>query len=278
MKRILIFMTLAAFSVPIHAAILATVPRQGSMLMPEVYYHENTDSVTVDLSAINVIAQLTPLLVSNPNDSFNPADPWFQYLDPSQQGLAFSRRYGFDMDAMSDYLPGNRALWIHKLSGSPELSFYDYNDFVSPKTWNPIFGTAGTSNAVYWNELMWHIGVTARPAPPGRTNNYSAMFEVYVVNPTTSQEVPGSSSGPFVLNWTDVPDGRPALAINRTDTNSIILTWPSSAVNWSLVSSTNLNSTNWTTVTNAVVLSGNQSAVSLDSLTVQQFFRLRRNP
>jgi hypothetical protein len=104
------------------------------------------------------------------------------------------------------------------------------------------------------------------------------MFEVYVVNPTTSQEVPGSSSGPFVLNWTDVPDGRPALAINRTDTNSIILTWPSSAVNWSLVSSTNLNSTNWTTVTNAVVLSGNQSAVSLDSLTVQQFFRLRRNP
>jgi hypothetical protein len=248
------------------------------MLMPEVYYHENTDSVTVDLSAINVIAQLTPLLVSNPNDSFNPADPWFQYLDPSQQGLAFSRRYGFDMDAMSDYLPGNRALWIRKLSGSPELSFYDYNDFVSPKTWNPIFGTAGTSNAVYWNELMWHIGVTARPAPPGRTNNYSAMFEVYVVNPTTSQEVPGSSSGPFVLNWTDVPDGRPALAINRTDTNSIILTWPSSAVNWSLVSSTNLNSTNWTTVTNAVVLSGNQSAVSLDSLTVQQFFRLRRNP
>jgi len=145
MKRILIFMTLAAFSVPIHAAILATVPRQGSMLMPEVYYHENTDSVTVDLSAINVIAQLTPLLVSNPNDSFNPADPWFQYLDPSQQGLAFSRRYGFDMDVMSDYVPDNRALWIRNLGSSPALSFFDYNDYVYPLTWNPILGTAGTS-------------------------------------------------------------------------------------------------------------------------------------
>jgi hypothetical protein len=274
MKRILIFMTLAAFSVPIHAAILATVPRQGSMLMPEVYYHENTDSVTVDLSAINVIAQLTPLLVSNPNDSFNPADPWFQYLDPSQQGLAFSRRYGFDMDVMTDYVPDNRALWIRNLGSSPGLSFFDYNDYVSPLTWNPILGTAGTSNAICWNEIMWHIGVTA---PPG-TNSYSATFEIYVVNTDTGEEVAGSSSGAFVLNWTDVPDARPALAISLAATNGVVLTWPASATNWSLVSSTNLCSTNWTAVTNTVLSLDGQSAVSLEGLAAQQFFRLRRNP
>ena len=103
---------------------------------------------TVDLSAIGIIAQLTPLLVSNPNDSFDPADPWFKYLDPSRQGLAFSRRYGFDMDVMTDYLPWNRALWIRNLGSSPELSFYDYNDFVGALTWNPILGTDGTSHAV----------------------------------------------------------------------------------------------------------------------------------
>lgn len=274
MKHIFTLIALAAFSTLAHAAVLCAVPRQGGMLMPEVYYHADTDSVTVDLSAIGITAQLTPLLVSNPNDGFNPADPWFPYLDPSQQGLAFSRRYGFDMDAMTDYLPGNRALWIRKLAGSPELAFYDYNDFVSPKTWNPIFGTAGTGNAVYWSGVMWHVGVAA---PPG-TNSFSATFEIYVVNTDTGEEVAGSSSGAFVLNWTDVPDGRPVLAISLTATNNIIVTWPTSATNWSLVSSTNLNSTNWTTVTNAVISSDSRSAVNLDASAAQQFFRLKRNP
>jgi hypothetical protein len=73
------------------------------------------------------------------------------------------------MHAMTDFLPLDRELWIRKISSAPELSFYDYNDFVSPKTWNPIFGTAGTTNATYWSGLMWHIGVTAPPS----TNSYS---------------------------------------------------------------------------------------------------------
>jgi len=88
-----------------------------------------------------------PLLISNPNDGFCPADPWFDSLDPSRQGLAFTRRYGFDMDAMSDIPPDNRQLWIRKLSGSPALGIYDYNASTTPKKWTPIFGTAGTSNA-----------------------------------------------------------------------------------------------------------------------------------
>jgi hypothetical protein len=50
------------------------------------------------------------------------------YLDPSRQGLAFTRRYGYDMDVMTDYVPGNRALWIRNLGSSPELGFYDYMD------------------------------------------------------------------------------------------------------------------------------------------------------
>jgi hypothetical protein len=52
----------------------------------------------------------------------------------------------------------------------------------------------------------------AATAPPG-TNNFSATFEVYVLNTATGREVPGSSSGPFVPNWTDAPDGRPQLNI-----------------------------------------------------------------
>ena len=83
---------------------------------------------------------------------------------------------------------------------------------------------------------MWHVGVTA---PPG-TNTYTATFEVYVVNTDNGLEVPGSSSGPFVLNWTDVPDGRPQLNIAALTPGQVQLTWPASATNWTLVSASTL--------------------------------------
>jgi hypothetical protein len=108
MKPTFICLSLAACAVSVSAAELTNVSFQGGMLMPEVYYHADTDMVTVDLSAIRVTAQLTPLLISNPSDSFSPADPWFSALEPSGQGLAFSRRYGFDIDALSDIPPDNR--------------------------------------------------------------------------------------------------------------------------------------------------------------------------
>ncbi len=257
------------------AAVLTSVPMQGGMLMPEVSYHADTDRVTVDLSNIGLIAQLTPLLVSNPRDSFDPADPWFEHLDPSAQGLAFSRRYGFDMDPNTDLLPGDRALWIRRINGSPNLGIYNYNSSSSPKRWTPIFGTAASSNAVYWSGLMWHVGVTA---PPG-TEDYSATFEVYVVNTTTGQEVPGSGSGPFVLHWTSIPDGRPQLQISALAAPaSIVVTWPVTATNWSLVCSSNLVSGPWVPLDPENVVSSEPSAVQVKRAAEQQFYRLQRNP
>jgi hypothetical protein len=276
MKLIFNTLALAVMCGATQADVLNLVPRQGSMLMPEVYYHADTDSVTVDLSAIVVIAQLTPLMVSNPHDSFASNAPWFDYLDPTRQGLAFSRRYGFDMDVMTDYLPENRALWIRNLGSSPELSFFDYNDFVGTLTWNPILGAQGTSNAVFWNEIMWHIGVAAPPALPGHTNLYCATNEIYVVDTDTGKEVPNSSSGPFVLRWTDISDGRPVLFIGGGSQNNVTLSWTNGAGNWSLVSATNLYATNWDDVPNPVEQVSNQSIVQIESLQPQQFFRLRR--
>jgi hypothetical protein len=273
MKRTSICLLLAALATSASAAVLTTVPMQGGMLMPEVYYHAESDTVTVDLSAILVTAQLTPLLISNPSDSFSSTDPWFDSLDPSRQGLAFSRRYGFDMDAMSDIPPDNRQLWIRKLSGSPDLGIYDYNASATPRLWAPIFGTAGTTNATYWSGLMWHVGVVA----PAGTNTYSATFEVYVVNTDNGLEVPGSSSAPFVLNWTDVPDGRPQLNVAALTPGRVRLSWPASATNWTLVSASTPNAPNWSPVTNAPVTLDNRLTVTLDTVETCQIFRLELN-
>jgi hypothetical protein len=171
-------------------------------------------------------------------------------------------------------LPEDRELWIRKLSATPGVSFYDYNDFVSPKSWNPIFGTAGTSNACDWSGLMWHVGVTA---PPG-TNLYSATFEIFVMNISTGQEVAGSSSGPFVVDWTDVPDGRPELSLATLGGNHLVVSWPATTTNWVLLSTTNLPAALWLTNATPVTTNHNQATVVISNSPARQFFRMQHLP
>jgi hypothetical protein len=252
----------------VHAAILTDVPMQGGMAMPMVSYHADDGRMHVMMPM--EIPQLTPLLVSNPADSFDSADPWFDAIDPSRQGASFSRRYGFVMDAMSDPLPAGTQMWIRKVSGPPNLNFYRHSTSV-PKAFEPIFGTAGVTNSRYWSGMMFHPTVAA---PPG-TNNYTATFEVFLLNTATGQEVPNSSSGPLVFNWTNLADGRPALSLAQR----IVVGWPSAtSTNWVLESASSVNATSWTTVTNMPVTVDGQPCVVMDAGATQQFFRMRYVP
>lgn len=241
---------------------------QGSMAMPMVSYSATSGAIGVMMPG--AVPQLTPMLVSNPSDSFDPGDPWFTALDASAQGAAFSRRYGFMMDAMSDPLPANTQMWIRKLTGPEALKIYNYSS-SEPKLFSPVFGTDGTTNAVYWNGNMWHPVVAA---PPG-TNSFTATFEIYLVDTTTGMEVADSSSGVLTFNWTNVPDGRPALNLAQ----KIVVAWPSATTtNWVLEAAATVNSTRWTTVTNPPVTVDDQPSVVLERNAGQQFFRMRFLP
>ncbi|HEY5910436.1 MAG TPA: hypothetical protein VJA21_07505 [Verrucomicrobiae bacterium] len=250
------------------AVTLTNVPMQGGMLMPAVSYNAASSVLSVNLPAET--PQLTPLLASNLGDCFDPADPWYNCLDPSRQGLAFSRRYGFNMATGSDPLPAGTAIWIRKLSGSPGLEFYRYRS-MAPKAWEPIFGTAGTTNALQWNQVMFHPGVTA---PPG-TNTYTATFELFLLDTATGTPIAGSSSGLLVFNWSTVPDGRPALAVAPM----IAIAWPSAtSSNWVLEAADSLSGSPWTLVTNTAVLLDGQPAVLLEPQEALRVFRMRLVP
>ncbi len=243
---------------------------QGSMAMPMVSFSAADGMMSVMMPS--AVPQLTPLLISNPGDGFDPAAPWFNALDPSAQGASFSRRYGFTMDSMSDPLPANTQMWIRKLSGPADLKFYLYSS-STPETFNPIFGTAGATNALYWNGVMFH---PVAAAPPG-TNSYTATFEVYLVDTTTGQEVANSSSGAFAFNWTDISDGRPTLSLSFAP--NIVVTWPvATTTNWVLESAATLSAATWTIVTNMPVTVNGQPSVILDQNATQQFFRMRFVP
>lgn len=250
------------------AAVLNAVPMQGGMVMPMVSYSASAGKINVMMPS--EVPQLTPLLVSNPADSFDPADPWYDELDPSRRGASFSRRYGFVMAAMSDPLPTGTQMWIRKLSGPPELKLFRYAASV-PKAFDLIFGTDGVTNALYWDGSMFHPAIAA---PPG-TNSFTATFEVYLVDTNTGQPVPNSSSGPLVFDLTNVPDGRPSLSIGQ----KIVVAWPpATTTNWVLEAASSVNGTTWAIVTNTPVVVDGEPCVVLDNDPAQQYFRMRYFP
>ncbi len=254
------------------AAVLTGVPMQGGMVMPMISYNAGDGHLHSMIMPPGEIPILTPLLVSNPGDSFDPADPWYDSLDPSRQGLSFSRRYGFDAMPIgmgSDPLPPNTAIWLRKLSASPELGFYRYAG-SAPKAWEPIFGTANTTNTFYWNGDMFHPGVTA---PPG-TNSLTATFEAFLRNTLTGEEVANSSTGPIVLDFTNLSDGRPALGIGQR----IVVFYPANTTGWLLEGTETLPNGIWTDVTNAPVVLEGQSAIVLEPGDPRKFFRMKLAP
>jgi hypothetical protein len=251
-----------------HAATLTAVPMQGGMVMPMLAYRADPGRLQITLPT--EVPQLTPLLISNPSDNFYAADPWYDALDPGREGRAFSRRFGFVMDTATDPLPEGAGIVIRKLSGSPQLGFYRAHAMSLPHLWLPLFATEGSTDTFAWSGSMFHPCVTA---PPG-TNSYSATFEAFLVDATTGVAIPGSGTGPFELEWTSVPDGRPALQLAQR----WVIAWPADAANWTLESADTAGSATWTPVTNAPVTLSGQPAVVLDGSASNKFFRLRRTP
>lgn len=267
--RSLMVLTGAGMFAPaaLFAATLTSVPMQGGMVMPMVAYHAEHGQLHIMMDP-NVPA-LTPLLASHPADSFAASAPWFDALDPARQGQAFSRRYGFVMDAVTDPVPENTQIWIRKLSGPPELGVFRYA--ATPETWQPIFGTSGTTNALHWNGMMFHPCFTA---PPG-TNGYSATFQAYLLDTTTGLEVPNSASAVVTFNWTSVPDGRPTLGLGQR----IVVFYPvTTTTNWSLEGTDALSGGTWSAVTNAPVNLEGQAAVVLEPGEARKFFRMKHTP
>ena len=254
----------AGAAVSVSAATLTNVPMQGGMVMPMVSYHASDGTLHVNLDP--TVPQLPPLLASNPGDGFDPADPGYGGLDPSQQGLAFSRRYGFVMDTMTDPIPVGTAIWIRKLSSSPGLGVYRYRS-TAPKAWEPIFGTAGVTNALSWNGMMFHPGITAQAG----TGTYTATFEAFLLDTTTGQPIAGANSGSFELNWTTLPDGRPILSLAP----KVLIAWPGSTTNYVLEAASDLSGAPWQPVTNTPVLLDGQPTVVLDPGEARKYFRMR---
>jgi hypothetical protein len=251
----------------LNAAVVTSVPMQGAMVHVSLAYDAAQNSVVAHVDP--VVPELKPLDISNPTDQFSAADPWYSYLDSSQQGLAFNRQYGFVPDALTDPLPQGTGIWIRNLSLTPGITAFRYRS-TDPKAWEPMFGCGGSSTVWQWNMAMFHPAMAA----PALAGTHSGVFEAFLVDLQTGQPVPGVATATFELDWTVAASARPALTLER----KIQLRWPSSATNYVLQTAAALDATTWTTVTNTPVVSDGNNAVILDEAVGHCFFRLVRTP
>jgi len=191
------------------AATLGMIPtpiEQGGMIHTMVTFSDQPND-TFTVMPPPSAPELKPLAQWAPGDTFEPADPWFNALDPSQDGLAFGSRTGILIDAgASDPLPAGKSLGIRVTSIDTGLTGY-FASTAGDGTFNPVLTQPG--DAVLWSGNMWHPVFTA--TGPGE---FSIMLEFFIadesfdgfVSPTMATSDPGYSLGNVSLEMTAVPE------------------------------------------------------------------------
>ena len=94
------------------------------------------------------------------------------------------------------------------------------------------------------------------------------IAQIHVVN-TFNADI---AFGIWDLQFKEAPV---SLRIQSLDSGAKV-SWPATAQNYSLVSASQLSSTNWQAVTNSSVIVSNELALPVETTTGQQYYRLRR--
>ncbi|MDP0497806.1 MAG: PEP-CTERM sorting domain-containing protein [Verrucomicrobiota bacterium JB024] len=186
---------LCACALTAQATQLDTVGQTMPMIHVYVGYNAYTD--TFEVHTDSAIPEMQPLSTFAPGDSFNPADPWYGTLDPSQEGLAWTRRYGFAQEG--DLLPEGLYYWVDLDVTTAGLEAYIVR--TDPDLFTPVFGTDGTGTTWLFNGTMTHPVYATTPS----VASYAVTGSVYIgdVNGLAN---PGYASQSFTLNFTAVPE------------------------------------------------------------------------
>ena len=155
-------------------------------------------------------------------------------------------------------------------------------------------GTGATSSADsgpvtlgQTNELVFGAGMTATTFTgpgPGFTTRVITSPDADIVEDQIARTV-----GPFnataslaagawlmqVAGFRAALPAAPAFRIFYTATNTLVAAWPLASAGFRLQQNANLSPTNWSDVTNAAVLAGNELQIILSPASSQRFYRLK---
>ena len=252
----------------VEAAELSSVPMQGAMVHINLGYVAVNTQVTVHIDAS--VPVIMPLVLSHPADWFNTNDPWYASLATEAEGLAFNRQYGIVLDAASDPIPSGQGIWVRQLGASTGLEAYTYRSSGTNKVWQPMFGTAGSTNVLPWSFMMFHPAYAA----PARVGSHEATYEAFLVDTNSGAPVEGAIPVPFTLTWTVMG---PDVHIVSSDGGSLVARWPLCLTNFGLEHASSPTGS-WQTVVDAPVVSNGWWTLALDPEQHGPFVRLMRPP
>lgn len=186
--------TLAAYVTPTLGGGQVT----GMMVMPRVLF----DGSSLSIPSIDGLMSPPVLRPLTPPDEFDPTKKY-----AILQGKAYNQEYGWFAHADTENLPSGSSVWIEVISQTPGLKTYEAG------TYNPIFGTDGSSTKWLWSGAMTHNSYAVAP----QIGSFSATYHLYVGDSTgVAQSQYGDTQ--VTLNWTSVPEPASlgALALGAT--------------------------------------------------------------
>ena len=177
---------------------------------------------------------------------------------------------------------GNYAFVLHEATSG--LVIYDVSDPANPRKIGQVAG-AGTypffhgvvvSNAFVYTTLnhglhIFDVSDPSNPVDVGHTNVSTSIYD------PSSWTLSGNYS--YVANQTDslriYSLAGPRLQFSPTTTNTLLVSWPSNSLPFSLLQNSNLTTGNWTPVSAPGIVTNGQNQVIVSPSANGQFYRLR---
>jgi hypothetical protein len=191
------------------------------------------------------------------------------------------------LDGFRTYdVAGNYAYVANNNHGPDDdgLSVYDISDLTNPLS----IGHATIPSA--GGSVPHGRGVAVSGKYVYLATEYGGLHLYDVSNPAIPKHVGSANDGgaawasaaignyAYVANFTDGLRSYsllPALSIEITNTNAVILSWPvPPSTNFVLQQNSDLRTTNWITLTNLPTVTSNRNQLSLSTFLVSQFFRI----
>ncbi len=160
------------------------------------------------------------------------------------------------------------------------------------------YGFADTTATITADFTGMKLTITDTPQSTASYNPLEMVFtnSAFTNLATVSDGFPNGgmagslSGGVITLNWAGgyVTNGvslravfnvsvpaSPLLGIRLTSTNAVVISWPASSSGFSLQQNSNLNPTNWLSVTNTLVVTNGLNQVIVSPPAGRQFYRLK---